>query len=141
MYHYSKVRFPITSQLSSQASRSLSPATEQPVKALPRWPPHGEPALGDGHRCCFLFIFGLAACVTWLVMRLSGNTGAWDDRHRLALATGPLTIFILLTPIEELFRSRAGSTAGMMLVGLGALILLVWLARRTIKRVKGGKNE
>ncbi len=84
---------------------------------------------------------GLAACVTWLVMRLSGNMGAWDDRHRLALATGPLTIFILLTPIEELFRSRAGSTAGMMLVGLGALILLVWLYRRTIKRVKGGKNE
>jgi hypothetical protein len=82
----------------------------------------------------------LVAFVTWLVMRLSGNTGAWDDRHRLALASGPLTIFILITPIEELFRSREGSTTGMMLVGLGALILLVWLARRTIKRANDGRS-
>ena len=84
---------------------------------------------------------GLVACVTWLVMRLSGNTGAWDDRRRLALATGPLSIFILMTPLEELFHTRVGSTAGMMLVGLGALVLIVWLHWWTMKRVKEGKNE
>jgi hypothetical protein len=83
----------------------------------------------------------LTGFVTWLVMRLSGNTGAWDDRHRLALASGPLTIFILLTPIEELFRTQAGSTTGMILVGLGALALLGWLYWRTIKRVRESRIE
>jgi hypothetical protein len=46
-----------------------------------------------------------------------------------------------MTPLEELFRTRAGSTAGMMLVGLGALILLVWLHWRTIRRSREVKNE
>lgn len=82
----------------------------------------------------------LIAAITWLVMRLSRNAAEWDDRHRLALATGPLVIFILMTPIEELFRSRAGGTAGMILVGLAALLLLAWLHFRAIKRAREGEN-
>lgn len=79
---------------------------------------------------------GIICLVTWL----SGNARAWDDRHRLALATGPLSIFIITTPIEEFFRTRLGSTTGMVLVGLGALILLGWLHWRTIKRAREGRD-
>ena len=82
----------------------------------------------------------LIAIVILLVMRLSRNAAEWDDRHRLALASGPLFIFIIMTPIEELSRFHAGGTPGMILVGLGALILLVWLHWRTIKRIKEVKS-
>jgi hypothetical protein len=83
----------------------------------------------------------LTAGFICLIMWLSGNTRDWDDRHRLALATGPLSIFILMTPIEEYFRTRLGSTTGMVLVGVAAILLLVWLHWRTIKRAKGGISD
>lgn len=43
------------------------------------------------------------------------------------LAAGPLTMAILLAPLQELDPVRTDNLAGMALVGLGALIFLVWL--------------
>lgn len=46
--------------------------------------------------------------------------------YRLAMASGALSFFILLAPIQEFGRGAAG----MLMVGLSALLLLVWLSRR-----------
>jgi len=50
--------------------------------------------------------------------------------HRLALAAGGLTFFIVLAPLQELDAARADDTSGMALVGLAAVFLLVALAAR-----------
>ena len=80
------------------------------------------------HPCITILIgIGLAALVIWVVMRISGNGAAWTEMHKLALASGPLSLFILLTPIHEFDVTRADNTAGMTLVGLAALAFLLWL--------------
>ena len=76
---------------------------------------------------------GLAVLIIWLVLRMSGNGSAWANRHRLALVSGSLSLFILLTPVHEFVTSRADNTTGMTLVGLAALIFLLWLRWR-VKR-------
>ena len=70
---------------------------------------------------------GLVALLTWLVMRMSGNGAAWTDMHRLAVAAGPLSLFILFSPIQEFDTSRQDNPAGMTMVGLATLIFLIWL--------------
>jgi peptidoglycan/LPS O-acetylase OafA/YrhL len=77
-----------------------------------------------------LLIAGLAAGVGSLVTRWIRKRAGWSDRHALALATGGLSFFILLAPLQELDRARPDNTAGMTFVGLAAAALLVWLARR-----------
>lgn len=74
--------------------------------------------------------FGLVVLVTWLVMRMSGNGTVWTDIHRLALSTGPLSLFIILAPIHEFVTPITDNPAGMTLVGLVALSFLLWLYRR-----------
>ncbi|MCJ7606075.1 MAG: hypothetical protein MUO19_08625, partial [Dehalococcoidales bacterium] len=78
----------------------------------------------------------LAGGVTWLVMRLSGNTGSWRDTQRLALAAGPLSFFILFTPIREYVGISDDNPAGMVVVGIIAAVLLITLYVRTSRRVK-----
>ena len=78
----------------------------------------------------------LAGGVTWLVMRLSGNTGSWRDTQRLALAAGPLSFFILFTPIREYVGISDDNPAGMVVVGIIAAVLLIALYVRTSRRVK-----
>jgi len=85
---------------------------------------------------------GLFAVVGWLVMRMSGNGFYWTEMHQIMLAAGPLTMVILLAPLQELDPVRTDNPVGMALVGLGALIFLVWLwwgvrkrARRTTRSV------
>ena len=78
--------------------------------------------------------------VIWLVMRLSGNGAAWTDKHKLALAAGPLSVFILMTPIHEFDTTRTDNTAGMMIVGLAMLVFLVWLYWKTGRRLKEEEN-
>lgn len=70
---------------------------------------------------------GLVFCV---VMKMSGNGAAWSGVHRLALAAGCLSLFILLAPIQEFDVTRVDNTAGMTVVGVAALVLLLWLRRR-----------
>jgi hypothetical protein len=76
---------------------------------------------------------GLVVLVIWLVMHLSGNGTVWAEMHRFALGTGPLSLFIILTPIHEFVTDRSDNPAGMTLVGLAVLIFLLWLRRR-VKR-------
>ncbi len=83
----------------------------------------------------------LVILVGWLVMRFSGNFTAWADTHKLALASGPLTVFILMTPIQEFDAARTDNTTGMAVVGLAALVFLVWLYWKTRRRLKEEANE
>ncbi len=76
---------------------------------------------------CWIGIIG------WLVLRMSGNGSAWTDRQRLALVSGPLSLFIVLAPVHEFDTSRVDNTTGMTVVGIAALLFLLWLWRRVRK--------
>jgi hypothetical protein len=65
-----------------------------------------------------------------VVIRMSGNGTAWSDMHRFSLAAGPLTLFILFAPIHEFDAGRVDNPAGMTVVGITALLFLLWLWRR-----------
>ena len=81
-----------------------------------------------------MLLIALVASLTWLgIQRLSQHT-ALKDIHRLALASGALSFFIILAPLQQLDQTRPDNTAGMGLVGLAFLILLVWLSRRIQKK-------
>ncbi|UCH50713.1 MAG: hypothetical protein JSV54_06770, partial [Chloroflexota bacterium] len=87
---------------------------------------------------------GLVALVVWLVMRMSGNGAAWAGMHRLALADGPLSLFILFSPIREFDASPKDNPAGMTLVGLATLIFLIWLwwwVKRSQPELAGSRDN
>ena len=109
---------------------------------------------GFGSGVCFLITFwilpeiclpplltvaislGLGGLVTLVVLRTSGNGATWTDGHRLALAGGPLGLLIALAPMQELDPERLDDTSGMTLVGLGAIVFLIWLWRRVRRRAR-----
>jgi len=66
------------------------------------------------------------ALAAWLSAKLSGNGTAWGDLHRLALAAGALTFWILLAILQE----KNPEKRGMACVGVVAALLLLTLARR-----------
>jgi len=80
-----------------------------------------------------LLTMGLMVClvilVGWIVLRLSGS-GAWSQRHQLALSSGALGFFILLAPLQELDKNRTDNTKGMTFAALAAAVFLLWMARR-----------
>lgn len=80
-----------------------------------------------------LSVTGLMVVITWRIFRMSGNASVWTDRHRLALIAGPLSVFILLSPIQEFDTSRIDNTSGMTLVGIAMSIFLLWLWWRVNK--------
>ena len=90
-----------------------------------------------------LLTMGLMAClvilVGWIVLRLSGS-GAWSQRHQLALSSGALGFFILLAPLQELDKNRTDNTKGMIFVAMAAAILLIWMALH-IRRTKTCSKE
>jgi hypothetical protein len=88
-----------------------------------------------------ILLVWLVGLILWLVLRLSGNGAAWHDMHKLALAGGCLCVLILFTFIQELNNNTlADNTAGMAVVGLAALILLVWLYWKTRRRLQEEEN-
>lgn len=76
---------------------------------------------------------GWVLLVALVLVRMSGRGPGWPGRHLLALASGALGFFILLSPLQELDQARPDSTAGMSLVGLAAILFLAWIARRIHK--------
>ncbi len=92
-----------------------------PLTILPPW-------------ATILIGIALAALVFWVVMWMSGRGTAWAEVHQLALAAGPLSLLILLAPIQEFDITRQDNPAGMTIVGLAALILLLWLWWRVRSR-------
>ncbi len=77
-----------------------------------------------------LLMAGLTALTGRVVLKRLGAGIVWSERHQLALAAGALGFFILLTPLQEMDPARPDNTAGMTLVGIVALLFLVWMARR-----------
>lgn len=71
-----------------------------------------------------LLLLGFAVGVLWLVMKLSGNCGAWKARQRFALPAGVLIFFTMLMIINE---QHDGSKR---LVGLAGLVFVIMMARQ-----------
>ena len=81
-------------------------------------------------------ILGVTLILT-LIIRLRFDWINSSDHHRLAICVGSLLVLILLTPIQELDRSRTDNPRGMIAVGLVAvvfLLLLYWKIRRREKK-------
>jgi hypothetical protein len=77
----------------------------------------------------FLSLLGLAmldALTLWVLLRWSGNGGAWEDRHRLGWVAGGLGFFLLFNVTSDLEafagRSCVSATAVFGLILLGALV-------------------
>ncbi len=85
-----------------------------------------------------MLLGGLLALGVWLlVRRWSGPGRLWNDRHRLALATGPLVLLALEAIFLQPHIISAGRDfAGQPLVGLAAILLLVIFAWHINRRVK-----
>jgi len=71
-----------------------------------------------------------------IALRHMSGEGGWSDDDKLALVSGALTFFILLAPLSEFDVSRSDNPTGMTLVGLVALFFLIWLRRKTRRRMK-----
>ncbi len=79
-----------------------------------------------------LSVVGLALLdvfTLWLLLRWSGNGGAWDDRHRLAWTAGGLGFFLLFNIASDV-ESFAGKSCVSAAAVLGLILLGVWIARR-----------
>ena len=80
----------------------------------------------------------LAWGVWTLIRRWSAPNRLWDDRHRLALATGPLLLTALFSLIVLPFSHAPGKNfTGQFLVGLITILLLIvfaWRVRRRVRR-------
>ncbi|HSK86790.1 MAG TPA: hypothetical protein VK880_00430 [Anaerolineales bacterium] len=68
--------------------------------------------------------------ILWLILRWSGNAQGWDDRHRLALINGTLSLFLILTPL-----TTNGQYPSMYFSNPILLVLLWWVARKVDRRV------
>jgi hypothetical protein len=69
----------------------------------------------------------------WLVLRWSGNGTAWDDRHRIALVNGALSLLLALGPLT------VGAQYPVMCFSHPVFLLLLWLAGRKIRQHR--RNE
>lgn len=72
--------------------------------------------------------------VVYQVVKWMSSAGAWDDRHRLALAGGVIGFFTLFfAPIVELNQLGPEDPAGLIVTGLAAMALLFLLGRKIRK--------
>ncbi len=92
------------------------------------------PEIGVPVSFTLLVSVALVAIVVWVAQWMSRG-GVWTDKHLLALAGGALGFFVFMAPMQEIDNlNRADDTTGMTLVGLVALLFLVWLWRRVLGR-------
>jgi hypothetical protein len=73
-----------------------------------------------------LFVFDLF--MLWLLLHMSGNGSAWDDRHRMALIDGALSFFLILGPLTT------NGQYPIMYFSNPVFLLLLWLAYRSVKK-------
>jgi hypothetical protein len=64
----------------------------------------------------------------WLVLRWNGKGAAWDDRHRIALINGALSLLLALGPLA------VGAQYPVMYVSHPVFLLLLWLAGRKVRQ-------
>jgi hypothetical protein len=74
----------------------------------------------------------ITATILWLlatvwVVRTLSRGGRWNDKHKLALLTGPLLFWILLAPLQEMDPKRLDDTTGLTVVAFLILLFLIWL--------------
>jgi hypothetical protein len=76
------------------------------------------------------------AYAAWVWTRFGRRAAhpGWSPSHALAMASGALTFFVLLSPVIEFDPNRLDNTQGATLVGLTTAILLVWGAWRLRRR-------
>jgi hypothetical protein len=80
-----------------------------------------------------VMLFGVLLVLGFAFFLQRYNWGEESDLHRLALISGGLLFFILLTPLHELSETRTDDPKGMGFVGfvfLIGLILLGWYIKR-----------
>ncbi len=78
-------------------------------------------------------VIGLVALATWVLRRWARRAG-WGAQHRLALAFGVITFFVLLSPLTEFFilPHTGKNPVGLIVVEclfLLGLVLLSWRIR------------
>jgi drug/metabolite transporter (DMT)-like permease len=79
-----------------------------------------------------LIVVTLASlALVWRLGRWTSRSQTLSPTRQLAAASGALGFFILLAPLQEIDPTRPDNTAGMALVGIGAALFLVMLARST----------
>jgi hypothetical protein len=78
-----------------------------------------------------LVLAGWAWFIFWRIQRWAGPGRVWDDRHKLALATGGMLLFAL---VDVLFIGLGQHAYDQLLVGLAAMMLLTLFARRVNAR-------
>jgi hypothetical protein len=76
-----------------------------------------------------LLIALLDGAVAWIVARWAGRQG-WGTKHRLALAVGAASFFLLLAPLLEAHPPAGRATTGMTVVALCWLLFFVIVSRR-----------
>ena len=76
-------------------------------------------------------LLALLAAMVVIGLRYAGAPSRWVHLRQLALASGALTFFIILAPLQQLDPAHAVARRGMALVGLAMACLLVWLAWQT----------
>jgi hypothetical protein len=134
------------------------PATWLTDHSGPVKEPYGFGMIGFGALVCYyflLYLFPAMGIPVWLtigatllalgsvfriVHALSGS-GAWAERHQLALVSGVLAFFAILTPLQELDETRVDDTTGMTWVGVALAVFLFWLWRRRVRGEKTGDIE
>jgi hypothetical protein len=73
-----------------------------------------------------LIVFDLL--MLWLILRMSGNGAAWDDRHRMALIIGALSFFLVIGPLTT------NGQYPVMYFSNPIFLFLLWLAYRSVKK-------
>jgi hypothetical protein len=82
----------------------------------------------------------LDALTLWVVLRWSGNGGAWDDRHRLAWVAGGLGFFIFFGFANDA-EQFAGRSCVSAIAIVGFVLFGLWINRRAHRSLPGADAQ
>ncbi len=83
----------------------------------------------------------LVILIIQLLRRMIADQMENQNRNLWALTSGALGFFIALAPIQEFDQARMDNTSGMTMVGLAALIFLIWIGRRVQREISQDKSR
>lgn len=85
------------------------------------------PNAGINPLLTLFFMAFLPLMFSWIILKVPGKGILDSPKHQFALASGALSFFIILAPLQELDKSRTDNTSGMTFVSLLFVIFLIWL--------------